>query len=73
MRGANRTVGHAAAVHDRFIPTCVGLMSTDGETALCVTVHPHVRGANASGALPKVLFMTVHPHVRGANVAAYAY
>ena len=66
VRGVN-VHGHVVE-HDvfRFIPTCVGLMSSQAFIRLLAAVHPHVRGVNYCRPTPKAS-ESVHPHVRGVN------
>ena len=53
--GSQRT-GALLVCHNRSIPTCVGLTNPVGLAEICLTVHPHVRGAHrrVSGSRPSI-------------------
>ena len=65
MRGADNRPNLGALIVYRFIPTCVGQITTVKFCRIPLAVHPHMRGADARSTLPLVAVTGSSPHAWG--------
>ena len=63
-------IGHGA-LHDWFIPTCVGQTPLAAAPGSGAAVHPHACGADPTVPSPRPWACPVHPHACGADVEIF--